>query len=149
VGIILQRLKEYHREFQDERVATAIQKATDWMIWSNYVYMTCPDHQPGAGYYHHLDGLSYSWELSQKRYYLDEAVRIFAGAINGMAPDHAAGTMPSGSSVEAVANMLRIVENEGAFAWEDGKPVVDPETAPTIEAMRKDPKFKAKAQRRF
>ncbi|MHB9109666.1 MAG: exo-rhamnogalacturonan lyase family protein [Armatimonadota bacterium] len=149
VGIILQGMKEYHREFQDPRVATLIQKATDWMIWSNYVYMTCSDHQPGAGYYLHLDGLSYSWELSKKRYYLDEAVRIFAGAITGMTPDKAAGTMPHGASVEAVANMIRLVENEGALAWQDGQPVLDPQTAPAIEAMRQDPKFKAKPQRRF
>jgi len=149
VGIILQGMKEYHREFQDPRVATAIQKASDWMIWSKYVYMTCPDREPSSGYYLHLDGLSYSWELSKKRYYLDEAVRIFAGSIAGMSPDKAAGTMPHGASVEAVANMIRLVENEGTIAWQDGKPVLDPQTEKTIEAMREDPKFKAKKQRRF
>lgn len=149
VGIILQGLKEYHREFADPRVAQCIQKATDWMIWSNYVYMTCPDHQPGAGYYLHLDGLSYSWELSQKRYYLDEAVRIFANSLKGMTPDHASATMPSGSYVESLANLMRIVEEQGTNVWQDEQPVIDPGTAGIIEGMRKDGKFKAKGQRRF
>lgn len=149
VGIILQGMKEYHREFGDARVATAIQKATDWMIWSNYVYMTCSDHEPGAGYYHHLDGLSYSWELSQKRYYLDEALRIFAHSIAGMTGEKAAGTMPSGASVESLVNVMRVIEGLGEKAWKDGGPVIDAETAKVLEAMRKDLKFKAKPQRRF
>jgi len=149
VGIILQGLKEYHREFGDARVAECIRKATDWMIWSNYVYMTCSDHQPGTGYYHHLDGLSYSWELTGRRVYLDEAVRIFAAAIAGMSPDKAAGTMPSGSSVEAIANLLRIVEEQGEAVWRHGQPVFDAGTADILVQMRQDPKFKAKPQRRF
>lgn len=149
VGIILQGLKEYHREFADARVERAILQATDWIIWSNYVYMTCPDHEPGAGYYHHLDGLSYAWELSGQRYYLDEALRIFAHALGGMTPDRAATGTLSGASVESMANVMRLVEGPGAVGWRDGGPAPDPATAPTLAAMRADPKFRARPQRRF
>jgi hypothetical protein len=154
VGIILQGLKEYHREFGDERVRTMILKATDWVIWSKYVYMTCSDHEPRSGSNLDLDGLSYSWELSGKRYYLDEALHIFANSIKGMTADNAHPGAMLGSRIEPIANMMRIVEQQGAAVWQGepldaGAPVVHPESAQTVEEMRNDPKFKAKPQRRF
>ena len=33
----------------EDRVRDLILKATDWIIWSNYVYMTCKDHEPRPG----------------------------------------------------------------------------------------------------
>jgi hypothetical protein len=149
VGIILQGLKEYHREFGDERVKTAILKATDWVIWSNYVYMTCTDNESGSGYYLHLDGLSYAWELSGQRYYLDEALTIFANSIQGMSAATASSGGMSGSRLEPIANMMRIVETGGDSVWNQSEPVLDPQSAQIVEAMRRDAKFKAKPQRRF
>jgi hypothetical protein len=149
VGIILQGMKDYHRAFGDERVANCILKATDWVIWSNYVYMTCSDHEPRSGSNLDLDGLSYSWELSGRRYYLDEALKIFAHSLSHMTPATAHASALIGSRLQPIANMMRIVEEQGDAVWRDGAPVVNPESAQIVETMRHDPKFKAKPQRRF
>jgi len=153
VGIILQGLKEYHREFGDDRVRSMILKATDWVIWSQYVYMTCCDNEPRSGSNLDLDGLSYSWELSGQRYYLDEALKIFAHSVAGMAGNVSPSGM-LGSRVEPIANMMRIIEEQGAAVWQGvpldgGVPVLEETSAEIVEAMRRDPKFKAKPQRKF
>ena len=63
------------------------------------------------------------------RHYLDEALAIFERSLKGMTPDKARHWTLTGSQVEAVANMMRIVEPlpEGVQdAWRDGRHTPDP-----------------------
>lgn len=154
VGIVLQGLREYHLAFGDDRVANSIMKAADWVIWSDYRYMTCPDHEARDGSTLDLDGLSYSWELSGRRYYIDEALRIFAKSIAGMTAANAHGHGMIGSRLAPICNMMRLVEEHGDKVWRGqplgaGEPVVNPESEQIVAAMRQDPRFKARPQRRF
>ena len=149
VGIILEGMKKYHREFGDERVRELILKATDWIIWSNYVYMTCKDHEPRPGGATHLTALSYAWELSGKRFYLDEALSIFARMVTPWVGAETGGGSVQGSAVEGLTNMVRIIAEQGENVWRDGEPVLDPESAQIVAEMRADPRFRAKSQRRF
>ena len=147
VGIILQGMKKYHLAFGDERVEKLILKAADWMIWSNYAYMTGAGWPPRAGGAGHLDGLSYAWELSGRRHYLDEALTIFAGVIARWAkqpPGQLQGVV-----AESVANMMRIIGQEGEAVWQNGRPVLDPESNRIVQDLRADPRFKPKPQHRF
>ena len=146
VGIILQGIKKYHRQFGDERVRELILKATDWMVWSNYVYMTCRDHEPRPGAMRHLTGLTYAWELSGERFYLDEALSIFAGLIAPWREADAGGKTVEGLSIEELANVMRIIDEQGESVWKDGEPVLEPQSAKIAEAMRADPRFEAKPQ---
>ncbi|MCE5252512.1 hypothetical protein LLG96_20105 [bacterium] len=150
VGIILQGMKHYDREFNDPRVKQLILKAADWMIWSNYVYMTCSDMKPGeTASATHFDGLTYAWEISGKRYYLDEALKGFNRSVESWKKDRAASSTVSGNSLEGVANVMRIIEEQGTKVWKDGQPVLDPKSDDTVKAMRANPKFKAKPQKRY
>ena len=149
VGIILQGMKKYHRQFGDDRVRELILKATDWMVWSNYVYMTCRDHEPRPGAMRHLTGLTYAWELSGDRHYLDEALSIFAGLTASWLETPAGGKTVEGLSVEELANVMRIIGENGESVWKDGGPVLDPQSTDTVAAMRADPKFEARSQHRF
>jgi len=149
VGIILQGMKHYHREFGDPRVKELILKAADWMIWSDYAYMTCSDRKPGQPGTTHLDGLSYAWELSGKRYYLDEALRGFHLSIASWTKEKARSSTLRGNSVEGLMNVMRIVEEQGSKVWRDGAPVYDPKSAKITEEMRANPKFQAKRQKRY
>ena len=142
VGIIVEGMKKYHRAFGDERVRELILKATDWIIASNYVYMTCKDHEPRGGDLRHLTALSYAWELSGERFYLDEALRIFGMLVARWSGD--GGGTVIGTSVEELANVVRLVGELGEAAWKDGEPVLEPGSAEIAEAMRADPKFRAK-----
>jgi len=149
VGIILQGMKHYHHEFNDPRVKELILKAADWMIWSNYVYMTCPDRKPGNSATTHFDGLTYAWELSGKRYYLDEALIGFASSIGSWEKDNARQYTVRGNSLEGTANVMRIIEEQGKKVWKDGTPKFDPKSKKTVREIRANPKFKAKPQKRY
>jgi len=149
VGIILQGMKHYHMEFGDPRVRDLILKAADWMIWSNYVYMTCSDRKPGEPGSTHFDGLTYAWELSGKRYYLDEALRGFSLELKRLDRDHAGNWTVRGNSLEGMANVMRIIEEEGSKVWKDGAPVYDRKSEEIVADMRADPKFKAKPVKRY
>ncbi|MFC1608210.1 hypothetical protein ACFL47_09585, partial [Candidatus Latescibacterota bacterium] len=150
VGIILQGMKHYHREFNDPRVKDLILNASDWMIWSKYIYMTCSDRKPGetAGTTH-FDGLTYAWELSGKRYYLDEALKGFARSIGSWGGRKAGGSIVRGNSLEGLANVMRIIEEQGKKVWKDGQPVLDKKSAKIVEEIRANPKFKARPQKRY
>ena len=150
VGIILQGMKHYHMEFNDPRVEQLILKAADWMIWSNYVYMTCSDSKPAevAGATH-FDGLTYAWALSGRRYYLDEALKGFAVSIGSWTKSRAGEYTVSGNSLEGMANVMRIIEQQGTKVWKDGKPVLDPKSEKAVQEIRANPKFKAKPQKRY
>ena len=149
VGIIVEGMKKYHRAFDDPRVNDLILKATDWIIASNYVYMTCKDHEPREGGLHHLTALTYAWELSGERFYLDEALRIFAHLTAPWTGPEAGGGPTHGAALEELANVLRIIGEQGEAVWKDNEPVLEPGSAPIVEAMRADPKFRARPSRRF
>lgn len=149
VGIVLQGMKRYDEEFHDPRVQKLILKAADWIIWSNYVYMTCIEAKPGNPSATHFDGLSYAWELSGKRYYLDEALRGFALTIDSWKAGGGASGAVNGDVLEPGINLMRIIQQQGDKVWKDGKPVYDPKTEATIKLIRADPKFKAKPQKRY
>jgi hypothetical protein len=148
VGIILQGMKRYDEEFNDPRVKKLILNAADWIIWSNYVYMTCSDAAPSPAGATHLDGLAYAWELSGKRYYLDEALKGFRNTLNSWEVK-AAGSTINGDVVEPNLNMMRIIQKQGEKVWKDGKPVVDPNSDKIVKEMRANLKFKAKPQKRY
>ena len=148
VGIVLEGMKHYHCEFNDPRVAEMITKATDWIIWSEYRYMTCNDRDTSDGSSIILSALSYSWELTQKRYYIDEALRIFAASVVNRSAENAGSGCARGSEVEPIANMMRLVEQKGDEVWRDGEPVIDPSSDKAVKALRADPKFRAKPQKR-
>lgn len=148
VGIILQGMKRYDEEFHDPRVQKLILRATDWMIWTNYIYMTCSDQKGQTNFYTHLDGLSYSWELSGKRYYLDEALRNFSFMIEPFRKGNA-GNNVNGDITEPTFNMMRIILQQGEKVWKDGKPVLDPKSGEIAKQIRADTKFKAKPQKRY
>lgn len=148
VGIILQGMKRYDEEFNDPRVKNLIVKAADWIVWSNYVYMTCKDAQPGSASATHFDGLSYAWEITGKRYFLDEALKGFAGNIESWRRGPAGQTV-NGDVVEPFINMMRIVQEQGPKVWKDGKPVLDPKSDAEVQKIRSNPKFKAKPQKRY
>ena len=148
VGIILQGMKRYDEEFHDPRVQKLILNATDWMIWTNYIYMTCSDRGGQTNFYTHLDGLSYSWELTGKRYYLDEALRNFSLMI-GPFRKGSAGNNVNGDITEPTFNMMRIIQQQGEKVWKDGKPVLDPKSEEIVKQIRANPKFKAKPQKRY
>jgi hypothetical protein len=148
VGIILQGMKLYDEDFHDPRVENLILKAADWMIWTNYVYMTCKDAQPGNPSYTHFDGLTYAWELSGKRYYLDEALRGFAKSIDSW-KQGSAGSTVNGDIVGPTINIMRIIQQQGDKVWKDGAPVLDPKSEPVIQQIRANSKFKAKPQKRY
>lgn len=149
VGIILQGMKHYHREFGDPRVKDLILKAADWIIWSEYRYMTCSDRAPGEPASTHFDGLTYAWEISGKRYYLDEALRGFSKSIGGWNGTRASGGIISGDAGEGILNVMRIIEEQGAKVWKDGQPVYDSKSAQAVADIRANPKFKAKPVKRY
>jgi len=149
VGIILQGMKHYHREFRDPRVAELILKAADWMIWSEFRYMTCSDRKPGRPSSNHFDGLTYAWELSGKRYYLDTALEGFHAAIESWKPERARSSTIRGPDVEGTANIMRIIEEQGKKVWKDGAPVYDKNTGKAVAEIRANPKFKAKPVKRY
>jgi hypothetical protein len=148
VGIILQGMKRYDQEFNDPRVKNLILKAADWIIWSNYVYMTCKDAQPGSASYTHFDGLSYAWEISGKRYYLDEALKGFAKTIDSWRQGSSDVTV-NGDILEPSINLMRIIREQGAKIWKGGAPVLDPKSESIVQQLRVNPKFKAKPQKRY
>jgi hypothetical protein len=148
VGIILQGMKRYDEEFHDPRVQKLILNAADWFIWSNYVYMTCKDAQPSMASATHFDGLTYAWELSGKRYYLDEALKGFNNTMSGW-KGNGAGFTTNGDVVEPNFNMMRIIQQQGEKVWKDGKPVLDPKSAEFVKEIRANPKYKAKPQKRY
>jgi len=149
VGIILQGMKHYHREFHDPRVEKLILKAVDWVIWTNYAYMTCPDRKPRNPRPIDFDGLTYAWELSGKRYYLDEALRGFYLEMQSWKKENAQKHTVRGNSVEGMANVMRIIQQQGRKVWKDGKPVFDPKSEKIVAEIRANPKFKAKPQKRY
>jgi hypothetical protein len=149
VGIILQGMKRYYREFGDERVHALILKAADWMVWSEYRYMTAPDQPVSKGQDHHLEALAYAWELSGRRYLLDEALQMFEHLTARLSGKSAGEWTPRGGYVEALADMIRIIDEQGTKVWRDGKPVLDPASGPKVKAMRADTKFQPKPQRRY
>ena len=120
------------------------------MIWSNYVYMTCSDRKPGetAGATH-FDGLTYSWELSGKRYYLDEALKGFARSIGSWKKERAGSSTIRGNSLEGMANVMRIIEEQVGKVWKNGQPMLDPKSEKIVQEIRANPKFKAKPQKRY
>jgi len=148
VGIILQGMKRYDEEFHDPRVQKLILNAADWIIWSNYVYMTCSDAIPSMASATHFDGLTYAWELSGKRYYLDEALKGFNNTLNGWKGNHMGFTI-NGDVVEPYFNMIRIIQQQGEKVWKDGKPVLDPKSDDIVKQIRANSKFKAKPQKRY
>ncbi len=149
VGIVLQGMKRYNDEFKDPRVEQLICKAADWMVWSEYVYMTCSDRQPGMASANHFDGLTYAWELTGKRYYLDEALMGFARTIDSWSSRDGQAFAVNGSSLEPNINIMRIIREQGEKVWKDGAPVLDPKSEPAVQQIRADPKFKAKPQKRY
>lgn len=149
VGIILQGMKLYHEEFHDPRVEKLILNAADWMIWSNFVYMTCKDAQPKIPSFTHFDGLTYAWELSGKRYYLDEALRGFAATIDTWKRGGGMATAMNGDILEPNVNIMRIIQQQGSRVWKDGKPVYDPKTESAVQKIRANSKFKATPQKRY
>jgi len=149
VGIILQGMKHYHREFGDPRVENLILNAADWMIWSKYRYMTCSDREPRICSEQHWDGLTYAWELSGNRYYLDEVLKGFEEEMKSHTPNRASSSTIRGSDVEAAANVLRIIEAQGDKVWRDGRAVIDKKSAAAVEAIQANPKFAAKPQKRY
>ncbi len=149
VGIILAGMKRYHRAFGDDRVRSLILKAADWIIASNYVYMTCPDKPPRPGGTRHLDALSYAWELSGKRHYLDEALRIFAAITTRWVDSDAPPRTVQGTAIEEVANMMRIIGEQRDSVWREGAPMLDDQSEKIVEKMRADPRFRPKRQRLF
>ncbi|MBN1291258.1 MAG: hypothetical protein JXB48_05400 [Candidatus Latescibacteria bacterium] len=149
VGIILQGMKHYYLEFGDPRVKDLILKAADWMIWSNYVYMTCTDREPGMCSTTHFDGLTYAWELSGKRYYLDEALKGFETSIVSLNKENAQQNTVRGNSLEGMANVMRIIEQQRNKIWKDDKPVLDPKSEKFVEEIRANSKFRAKPQKRY
>ena len=149
VGIILQGMKRYDEEFHDPRVQKLICNAADWIIWSNYVYMTCTDAQPSPVCAStHFDGLAYAWELTGKRYYLDEALKGFGNTLKGWT-GNAGGSTVNGDVAEPNFNMMRIVQQQGEKVWKDGKPALDPKSEDLVKQIRANPKFKAKPQKRY
>ncbi len=111
--------------------------------------MTCPDRKPGNSSTTHFDGLTYAWELSGKRYYLDEALKGFAASIGSWTKDNARQYTIRGNSLEGTANVMRIIEEQGKKVWRDGIPIPDPESEKTVREIRANPKFKAKPQKRY
>ena len=63
-------------------------------------------------------------------------------------PD-AGGGPTHGAALEELANIIRIIGEQGEAVWKDGGPVLEPGSALIVEAMRADPKFRAKPSRRF
>jgi hypothetical protein len=149
VGIILQGMKRYDLEFHDPRVQQLICKATDWMIWSEYVYMTCADRQPSIASANHFDGLTYAWELTGKRYYLDEALKGFAKSIGSWSRSDGGSGAVNGDVLEPNINIMRIIREQGEKVWKDGQPVLDPKSEPVVQKIRANSKFKAKPQKRY
>ncbi len=143
VGIILQGMKRYDEEFNDPRVKNLILKAADWIIWSNYVYMTCTDAQPGSASYTHFDGLTYAWEISGKRYYLDEALKGFATSLDSW-KQGSAGSTVNGDILEPTITMMRIIREQGVKVWKEGAPVLDPKSEQIVRQIRANQKFIAK-----
>ena len=149
VGIILQGMKRYDEEFHDTRVQKLICNAADWIIWSKYVYMTCTDAQPSdVCSSTHFDGLAYAWELTGKRYYLDEALKGFERTLKGWT-GKAAGSTVNGDVAEPNFNLMRIIQQQGEKVWKDGKPALDPKSEDMVKQIRVNPRFKAKPQKRY
>jgi hypothetical protein len=148
VGIILQGMKRYDQEFNDPRVKNLILKAADWIIWSNYVYMTCKDAQPGSASSNHYDGLTYAWEISGKRCYLDEALKGFAKTIDSWRRGSGGSTV-NGDILEPTINLMRIIREQGEKVWKSGAPVLDPKSESIVQQIRANSKFKAKPQKRY
>ena len=150
VGIILQGMKRYDEEFHDPRVQKLICNAADWIIWSNYVYMTCKDAQPSTVCAStHFDGLSYAWELTGKRYYLDEALKGFASTIDSWKRGGGASGNVNGDVLEPDINLMRIIQQQGDKVWKNGKPALDPKSESIVQQIRANPKYKATPQKRY
>ena len=110
--------------------------------------MTCRDHEPRPGAMRHLTGLTYAWELSGERFYLDEALSIFAALIAPWQEAGAAGKTVEGLAIEELANVMRIIDENGESVWKNDEPVLDSGSAEIVAAMRADPKLRAKPQHR-
>ena len=154
VGIILSGVRKYRAMLiregtPDPRVDAMITKAAEWILWSEYRYMTSPLVEAGQGDHFHVDALMLAWEVSGRRVFIDEATRIFFRHVGKWSADNAGKWTLRGTAVDPIATMIKHLTEHGEDLWRDGQPVIQPTTAGELKSLRADTRFQAKVQKRY